>query len=126
MVCKLPGRGLYMMKHYEIPEAEREMAEKIKTEYRLFRYKTLSGTPRMVYGSCRRICFYESIKEYFLYNEQINRDFINASRGCSKIINELWKIYLKYEYLKADTWDEIENLLQAYVDEHKKCTGKME
>lgn len=109
------------MKRYESPGTEKEMLGKIKAEHELFKYRMLSGTAQEIYVSCRKICFYESLAEYFLYNEQISRDFINASTGSSRIIKELWEIYLEYEYLKADTWEEIENLLQVYVEENNGC-----
>ena len=88
------------MKRYESPEAEKEMLDKIMTEHELFMYKTLSGTAHEIYDSCKRICFYEILKEYFLYNEQINREFVNASTSSNRIIKELWEIYLNMNILK--------------------------
>ena len=107
-----------MMKRSETSEAEKEMLEKIRTEHELFMYRILSGTAREIYSSCKRICFYESLAEYFQYNEWISRDFIDASRESNRIINGLWEIYLKYEYLRTDTWEDIGNILKIYVEEH--------
>lgn len=113
-----------MMKRNETSEAEKEMLEKTRAEHELFMYRTLSGTAREIYASCKRICFYESLAEYFQYNEWINRDFIDASRGSREIINELWEIYLKYGYLRADTWEDIGNILKVYVEEHGRGREK--
>lgn len=113
------------MKRYENPETEKEMLDKIMTEHELFMYRTLSGTAHEIYDSCKRICFYESLNEYFLYNEQISKEFVNVSARSSRIIKELWDIYLKYEYLRVDTWEEIDCLLQIYVEEHNKDSEKL-
>ncbi len=92
--------------------------QKIKREYAMFKYGMLSGTVRGAYDSCRRICFYESVREYFLYNKHASRVFLEAAAGKENILGELWEIYLKNEYLGADTWEQIETMLQFYVEEH--------
>ena len=99
-------------------ERENEMLRKIETEYSLFRYKMLSDSTQEVYDSCRKICFYECINEYFQYSREISADFVNATRQSDKILAELWQIYLKYEYLGMDTWEEIEDILNTYTDRH--------
>lgn len=91
---------------------------KIKGEHAVFKHKMLSGTVQETYDFCRHICFYESLREYFLYKECICREFLEAARERKNILEELWKIYLKDEYLKADTWEEIEILLQRYARKH--------
>lgn len=107
------------MKRKDHPEKERKMLKKVQTEYELFRCHMLLSPVREVYNSCRIICFYECLYEYFRYCEEISRDFINASAGEEQILSQLWDIYLKNEYLGADTWGEIEGLLNAYVDRRK-------
>ena len=36
------------------------------------------------------------------------------------MLAQLWELYLENEYLRADTWDEIEGMLNAYVVEQKQ------
>ena len=105
-----------LMKRKEHTEKEKELLEKITAEYELFRCKMLLQPTWEIYNSCRSICFYECLYEYFRYCEKISRDFINASEKEDLILAQLWELYLKNEYLKADTWDEIESILRAYVD----------
>ena len=38
--------------------------------------------------------------------------------GRGSLSRALWGIYLKYEYLGMDTWEEIEEILAVYVREH--------
>ena len=104
------------MKRKEHTEKEKELLGKITAEYELFRCKMLLQPAWEIYNSCRSICFYECLYEYFRYCEKISRDFINASEKENMILAQLWELYLKNEYLKADTWDEIESILRAYVD----------
>lgn len=103
------------MKRKEHSEKERELLKKVRTEYELFRCRMLLCPAQEVYNSCRVICFYECLYEYFRYCEKINRDFINVSYKKEWVLAKLWEIYLENEYLKADTWDEIEEILNAYV-----------
>ena len=107
------------MKRKDHPEKEKELLKKVKTEYELFRCKKLLCPAQEVYDSCRVISFYECMYEYFQYCEKISRDFINASGKDDWVLAQLWELYLKNEYLRADTWAEIEGLLNAYVDRQK-------
>lgn len=114
------------MKRGDRPEKEKEMLQKIRTEYELFYYKTLSRTPQEIYHACKRICFFECVYEYFQYKEEISEDFINATGQRDRILEELWEIYLKHEYLGMDTWEEIEELLEVYARKYateSKCKG---
>lgn len=77
------------------------VVREIKKEHAIFKSKMLSGTVHEGYGSCRRICFYESLCEYFLYNGHINRMFLEASLGKRGILEGLWEIYLKNESLRG-------------------------
>ena len=105
-----------LMKRKEHTEKEKELLEKITAEYELFRCKMLLQPTWEIYNSCRSICFYGCLYEYFQYCEKISRDFINGSEKEPWVLAQLWELYLKNEYLKADTWDEIESILRTYVD----------
>lgn len=113
-----------IMRRQEQAECERELLQKIKTEHDLFKYKMLSGTAQKIYDACKRICFYECLWEYFIYSEQRSREFIDIANKRDMVLAGLWEIYLKYEYLRADTWEDIDEILAAYVREHteeSKC-----
>lgn len=94
--------------------------QQIKKEHAMFKYRMLSGTVHEAYDSCRCICFYENLYEYFLYNKYISRGFLEAAAGKEGILGELWGMYLKEECLKADTWEGIEMMLQGYAEEHAR------
>ena len=104
-----------LMKRKERTEKEEKLLKKVTAEYGLFRCRMLLQPAEEVYNSCRIICFYECLYEYFRYCEKIRRDFINASEKEEGVLAQLWELYLKNEYLQADTWDEIESILTAYV-----------
>ena len=55
-----------------------------------------------VYNSCRSICLYECLYEYFRYCEKIRRDFINASEKEEGVLAQLLELYLKNEYLRRN------------------------
>ena len=105
------------MKRGNHPEKEREMLKKIHTEHELFHYKMLSIPAEEIYQACRKICFFECVYEYFQY-EETSEEFVNAAWQGEAVLAELWEIYLKYEYLGMDTWEEIEGILAVYVREH--------
>lgn len=108
-----------LMKRIDHSEREKEMLKKVGAEYELFRYKMLSKSVQEVYNACRCISFYECVYEYFQYFEKISTDFVNAANHSEAVLAELWEIYLKYEYLRIENWEEIEELLNVYVMERK-------
>jgi len=73
--------------------------QKIKREYAVFKHRMLSETVHEVYASCRCICFYESVWEYFLYHKHISRAFMKAAAESENILGELWDMYLEDECL---------------------------
>lgn len=65
----MEGRGEMMYVYRkECGEKEKGFLRKVKREHSLFKYQMLSGTNREIYDSCNKICFYENLIEYFLYN----------------------------------------------------------
>jgi hypothetical protein len=105
------------MRRREYAECEKQMIQKISMEHAIFKYKMMSASTQEIYDSCKKICFYECMQEYFVYCEQINREFVETAVQRDDILETLWNIYLKYEYLRADTWKEIEDILNVYVSE---------
>lgn len=104
--------------HCEYAECKKQVIQKISVEHAIFKYEMLSASTHEVYDSCRQICFYECVQEYFLYSGRISRKFAEAASHSNSILEELWEIYLKFEYLNADTWTQLEEILHVYVMEH--------
>lgn len=94
------------------------VAWEIKKEYAMFKFKMLSGTVHEVYGSCRRICFYESLWEYFLYSEHISRMFLEAAlgKGGNRMNSLQDRIYREIIYYEDDVV-QMENELAGKIDE---------
>lgn len=108
-----------LMRRHEHPQKEEEMLHKIDREYTLFKYKMLAGSAHEVYEACTQIRFYECMHEYFLYKEKIDPEFVQATEEREDILQGLWEIYLKYEYMKIDEWSELEELLKKYVEQRE-------
>ena len=104
------------MKRSERPEKEKKILEKAGAEYNAFRCQMLSRPAGEVYGACRKICFFECIHEYFQYSREISREFLEVAVQGGSILEGLWDTYQKYEYLGADTWEQIEEILDKYAD----------
>ena len=69
-----------------------------------------------IYDACRKICFFECIHEYFQYSREISREFLDAAVLDDSILEGLWAVYQKYEYLGIDTWEQVEEILEKYAD----------
>ena len=81
-----------LMKRKDHSEKEKALLKKIKTEHSLFRCKMLLCPAEELYNSCRMICFYECLYEYFRYCEKINVDFIHGEPSAYRILQSfLWK-----------------------------------
>ena len=87
----------------------------IEQEYQLFKIRMLSQTPDEIYNRCNEIYFYECLHEYFVYHEDLNPEFWKAAFMEAGILEVLWKMYLKLEYLEFNTWEQIEYLLEEYL-----------
>lgn len=86
----------------------------IELEYSIFKFKMLSKTSHEIYDSCNIIRFYECVHEYLLYNENVSAEFMDHIKIRNNVLEELYEIYLKYESLRIDSWDEIDNLIDIY------------
>lgn len=102
-------------KRQEHSEKERQILKLVETEYSLFKYKMLSGTRSEIYDSCNVIRFYECLREYFLYCEKIEMEFIQKIKLVNNLLEELYAYYLKTEFVSIETWQEIEEMLRIYV-----------
>ena len=91
------------MEQNEFSPKERELVKRIENEFLLFKYKMLSKSNIEIYDSCNIIRFYESIYEYFIYTEDLNKKYLNVCLTYENVISELYELYLKYESLECST-----------------------
>jgi len=103
-------------KRKDPPEMQKKVLHHAEQEYRFFKYKMLSNSPKKVYERCVKIRFYECLHEYFQYKDILD-DFLEKIANEGTVYGTLWTIYLKYEYLGVGTWEDIEELLQVYISE---------
>lgn len=97
--------------------------EALSHEHGFFKNRILSGSKKSIYNSCGEIVFYESVYEYFKYNEDIEGRIwtvlYNEVRNGNSITDELYRIYLKNEHLQVNTWDDIRELVEVYIETEK-------
>ena len=103
------------MKRGEFSQKEHELMKRIENEFELFKYKMLSKTNLEIYENCSKICFYCCIYEYFIYAEDFKAEHIQACLKSDNVIADLYAIYTKYEYLRYDRWEDINELLNMLV-----------
>ena len=112
-------RRMAVLRRKECGEKEKRFLRKVKREHSLFKYQMLSGTNREIYDSWNKICFYENLIEYFLYKEDIDEEIVEAGLQAEDLLDELYHVYLKYEWLQITSWEKIEEILTVYVGEKK-------
>lgn len=112
-------RRMAVLRRKECGEKEQGFLRKVQREYSLFKYQMLSGTNREIYENCNKISFYENLIEYFLYKEDIGEEIVEAGLQAEDLLDELYHIYLKYEWLQITSWEKIEEILAVYVGEKK-------
>lgn len=97
----------------------------VKQEFELFRYKMLSKSREEIFEGCNIIRFYSCIYEYFLYKEEMEEAHIKACLKCGDVIDTLYHLYMKYEYLRYSRWEDIEELLDVLVREQEEMDGSV-
>ncbi len=108
------------MKRGVFSDRERNLRKKSEKERELFRYKMLASSSAEVYEACSKIRFYECFYEYFQYVEHMEKRLIDACLGESDLMEVLWGLYMEREYLKCDTWEEMEEILRVLADRTDK------
>lgn len=88
----------------EYTDTMRKLLNDITMEVELFRSKMLAKDVNTVYDNSKEIIFYESVFEYFLYSENISKDVIKTCWTDSWLMENLWKLYLKEEFLKSEEY----------------------
>lgn len=109
-----------MHKRLEASTRKKEILKRIELEHDLFRYRILSGNNQSIYDACIQIRFYECMYEYFYYNEDIAEEYIKLLCGNDWILETLYRVYIKHEFLEVGTWKDISELLAVYQAECEK------
>lgn len=108
------------MRRGDMSDREIELLKRIETEHTIFKYRMLASTAAEVYENCNIIRFYECIYEFFQYAEDIEKEYTNACLRYENVIETLYQLYMKYEYLRYSRWEDIEEMLSTLVEEQKK------
>lgn len=103
------------MKRGIFPDNVVRLVRKVEQEFELFRFKMLSKSREEIFESCNIIRFYSCMCEYFLYKEELEESHIKACLKCGNVIDTLYHLYMKYEYLRYSRWEDIEELLDVLV-----------
>mgnify|MGYP000850579443 FL=1 len=88
---------------------------RIRREYNRFQYQMLKKKKEEIMEKCEKIRFYGCIKEFFQYNEGIPQEIFSFLSKQKDIIHSMWEIYLKYEQLSCESWDQIEKLIGFWM-----------
>lgn len=84
----------------------------VQREYGKFREQILSLPPEQIADMCSKIYFYKCLYDYFMYNENISDSVIEKMKSNKNLIVECWNVYLKYENLSCNSWDNIDELVK--------------
>lgn len=98
-----------------------QLIQSIEKEYSDFKDSIIKELPESIWEKSAQIFFYSNMHEYFLYNQDIPENIIQALGSHSNIIEECWQMYLKKEELSIFTWNDITDILELCV----KMTQKM-
>lgn len=108
------------MRRGYMSDKEIELMRRIETEHTIFKYRMLASPVAEVYDNCNVIRFYECIYEFFQYAEDIKKEYTDACLRYEDVIETLYRLYMKREYLRYSRWTDIEEILSALVQEQKK------
>ena len=102
------------------PDSRIRLIQSVEREFELFKYKTLSKSRNEIFEDCGIIRFYSCVHEYFMYVDEIEEAHGKACLRCGEnVIDTLYRLYLKYEYLRYSRWEDIEELLNVLVREQE-------
>ena len=94
----------------------KQLTEKIIDEYKMFWYEMMEKDKNEIFESCNKIKFYSCVSEYFEWEENIDKKYVEALKNIIHPLGALWQYYLDHEYIRASTWDDIDELLACYSD----------
>lgn len=96
------------------------LTKRIEEEHALFYKEMVSRPSREAYHSCGKIWFYESVYEYFLYNDRLSKEQVSTCLEANGIMESMWNLYLKDDSLNVDTWEEIGRIIEAMGRTHSR------
>lgn len=99
-----------------IPIKKRIVLSRIKQEHDKFHNHILRLEKEEIMNRCCKIRFYDCIKEYFQYNNSISDEVFVFLMPQTDIIHTLWELYLKYEQFDCSTWEQIDELLEHWIN----------
>ena len=94
---------------------ENELIIRIREEIKEFRHGIFMMARKDIYDMCNKIRVYECLYEYFDCCEELKPLHVRACLRERNILQSLYELYVKHEYLKVDTWEDIEALLDEFV-----------
>ncbi|MEZ3424591.1 MAG: hypothetical protein K1W39_12875 [Lachnospiraceae bacterium] len=103
-------------KKNECNKDTKQLVEKIANEYKLFYYSMMEKDKNEIFESCNKIKFYICVSEYFEWKEDIDKKHVEALKNIIHPLEALWQYYLDHEYIRASTWEDIDELLACYSD----------
>ena len=103
------------MKKDKLLQKRMELIKQIENEFLLFKCSMLSKSNAEIFDSCNIIHFYHCIYEYFMYVEELKDEYLYKCLENDSVIAVLYELHLKYEYLKCDSWENIEELLNVWI-----------
>lgn len=98
----------------------KNLIQSIEKEYSDFKDCIIKELPESIWEKSAQIFFYSNIHEYFLYNQDIPENIIQALSSHNNIIAECWQMYLKKEELSVFTWNDITDILELCVRKAEK------
>lgn len=95
---------------------ERKAKRKISREFRKFRRTTLLYATKIdLWNSSTKITFFDSVHEYFEYNEEIPDAYLKLAVIEPALMHLLWQAYQKDESLDFCTWEGISEILERVL-----------
>lgn len=111
-------------------DKKRDLISEIKTsvedEYLAFKEDMLTKSSSYVFDRYYEIYFYKELYNYITSNDDLDNPVVtNKYFKCLKqdkghILDKLFQYYLKSEYARINTWDEIEDFIKEYCIRYHK------
>ncbi len=102
-------------------DLKRSVDRAVRKDFRRFHASMCRKPQTEVWEECGRIHFYCCLKEYFDYNEKIPMRYYALLYTSRRPIYTLWETYLKYEALNYTTWEGIDGIMEALLEENREA-----
>lgn len=101
-----------------------EIKTSVEDEYLAFKEEMLKKSSLEVFESYYEIHFYKELYNYITSNDDLDNPIVtNKYFKCLKkdkghILDKLYQYYLKSEYARIHTWDDIEDFIKEYCERY--------